>query len=662
MRNAHLVVGAVLFSSAFAQVPDRLGDAVMAPFGPTIQDPAADSLQVNSSPRDAEAPEGAPLRRPIERRRVYVTPHGDGTWIRGRTYKARVSEAGFRYVPFLGASAERNWPLDLRLRSATAGQEPLSLTDAGTVTRDGLAFEIDRGDVTVRYDASVDSIEQTFVVHSGPVLDGDVQLELDLTTDLVVEEAPEGWRFSTARGGVQVSEAIALDGTRVLGTLPMEFSGGTMRVTVPARMAQAVTDELIIDPVFYTFVVDDFDTEERRPDLAYARLRDQYTYVWEDYFSASDIDIFHASYEVGGAQLSIGYVDSGDRNWLYPKIASRRAHDQWLVVAEREGTGGLGNEVVGRQLSGAAMSIGIEVVFGEATSGWTNHRPEVGGSWSTDASSRYLVVWERQFATERQIRFRLMDGNNSLSLVSSAGSLPNGVHTAVRVSPSTGDPQSVNRWNVACIREVLGSGENRSVAGFQVNGSGTVPFGQSLRTLESGYPFVLDMLDVSDSIAGPDGLDSYVIYAPRRSQGRFRATGLVCRNQTVLRRYVTSGFHGGFQFPAGNDLRVAATRGRFIFLDSVQGLSPGSIRYSEWDLLEEARLGEVRRREDIVGPVGFGGVEDPPAIASRWSGGQSSEVCGIVWSSTRSDGTATSVLGAYTLSDTNEGFGRPLQC
>ena len=47
----------------------------------------------------------------IDRGEVYHTEHADGTWIRGRSYKAHASQDGFTFIPFLGSDAERNWPV-----------------------------------------------------------------------------------------------------------------------------------------------------------------------------------------------------------------------------------------------------------------------------------------------------------------------------------------------------------------------------------------------------------------------------------------------------------------------------------------------------------------------------------------------------------------------
>ena len=49
-------------------------------------------------------------------------------WVRGDRYKASVDANGCTFVPFLGAEAERNFPLHLSLASVRIGETSLDLT------------------------------------------------------------------------------------------------------------------------------------------------------------------------------------------------------------------------------------------------------------------------------------------------------------------------------------------------------------------------------------------------------------------------------------------------------------------------------------------------------------------------------------------------------
>lgn len=374
--------------------------------------------------------------------------------------------------------------MDFRLRSVTQGGEPLELEPSAEVIHQGHRFELDRGPVRVRYDVAVDSVAQSFAFDTA-LPNGDLTLELELKTDLTAESEGAEWLFRTGRGGVRYGSAVALDGSKVLGDVVTEYDGESMRLTVPGALLHRLEGQLIIDPIITTFTVDDYTTEETNVEVAYALLRNQFTYVWEDWFAQTDVDIFQRGFSSSGVLQSSGYVDSGSENWRFPKIASQASSDAWLVVAEREDANG-GSSVVGRMLYGSQLDVGIELLIGESTGQWDNYTPDVGGSWSTSQGSRFLVAWERYFPgpDESLVRFRWVDAGNNMGIITSPGGQFGFRHIDVRVSPSTGDPTSINRWNVVARRYQDSSNAGRATMAVQINADGSIPFGMSLNELE----------------------------------------------------------------------------------------------------------------------------------------------------------------------------------
>ncbi|MEZ6020376.1 MAG: hypothetical protein R3F17_09830 [Planctomycetota bacterium] len=77
------------------------------------------------------APGSAPQRH------VGYDVRGDVLWAMGKNYKASLSTEGFTFAPFLGSDAERNWPVTMRLESATYQGESLELTRAKAPERTG---------------------------------------------------------------------------------------------------------------------------------------------------------------------------------------------------------------------------------------------------------------------------------------------------------------------------------------------------------------------------------------------------------------------------------------------------------------------------------------------------------------------------------------------
>src|SRR5687768_4965836 len=182
---AALLLGAS--SSAFAQVDDRI-DPVGAPLpAPVSQTPIFDDLgQVapawqarqilaelqglaspgedrRAGPESAHAPARSTLAPqsksdpgavPTSRfalqdlmTEVLVAENGaDGrVWARGRAYKASFGQDGFTFLPAFGASAPRNYPVELDLGSVAVGGRELERSTVPRVSRAGKIVTLDHG-------------------------------------------------------------------------------------------------------------------------------------------------------------------------------------------------------------------------------------------------------------------------------------------------------------------------------------------------------------------------------------------------------------------------------------------------------------------------------------------------------------------------------------
>ncbi|MEO0663335.1 MAG: hypothetical protein AAFZ87_17505, partial [Planctomycetota bacterium] len=102
-----------------------------------------------------------------DRDRLYFDEQDGVHWVRGRSFKASAHPDGFTFFPFLGAQAERNWPVRFRLASATFGDTPVALASSAAVSRFGDDYVLDRGPVDVEYQVAVDGVEQLFHVERG---------------------------------------------------------------------------------------------------------------------------------------------------------------------------------------------------------------------------------------------------------------------------------------------------------------------------------------------------------------------------------------------------------------------------------------------------------------------------------------------------------------
>ena len=435
----------------------------------------------------------------IDRNRLYYQTSGGSTWVRGKTYKAEVTASGFTYIPFLGSSAPRNYPVSFRLERASLGGRSIELSELANVSRTGDRVVLDRGPVEVIYDFAVESVEQSFALDVAGAT-SDLVLELEVSTEL--EGAPQGGAFTFGNdlGGMRYSEAIVLDGSGRSAGVPTELNESRLTLTVPASFLRTATGPILVDPLYTTFTVDDVSGFQRDVDVTYSVGTDRFFYVYEDQFSGSDVDIYGTDVTSGGLSPRGNYMDFGAEDWTDPSAASVASANKSLVVARSSGSPG--NYIVGRTWnfgSGSFDAGSVQLTTPSTTV--TVSQPDVGGTSTASANARFVVVWNANFGSDSDAQGAVVmpDGTFASSLFLDS-SLDHD-STNICVSESTGDPSAVNRWNVSWVNRRL-SDNLYSVEVTQLDGSGAVVFPHSSAvTLPVGSS--IGELDVSDAIAFP---------------------------------------------------------------------------------------------------------------------------------------------------------------
>jgi hypothetical protein len=185
---------------------------------------------------------------------VHVDAPGDGHWwAKGDDWKASFGAEGLVFVPFLGADAERNFPLALRLADVHSGDTHVPFAADGVATRrDERRIEIARGSLIEAYDLRPEGIEQTFVFANAPSR-GALAVELAITSELHGEQRADGsCHFRNERGGGDVGSATAIDRNGKRAPCRTDLVGDRLRWTVPAEFVASAAFPLTIDPVIST--------------------------------------------------------------------------------------------------------------------------------------------------------------------------------------------------------------------------------------------------------------------------------------------------------------------------------------------------------------------------------------------------------------------------
>jgi hypothetical protein len=130
--------------------------------------------------------------------------------------------------------------------------------------------------------------------------------------------------------------------------------------------------------------------------------------VYQETFSATDIDVFAEVLGATGLTLSTGYVDFTTASWRLPRVANNGGAHQFLVVAER--TSGSAKTVQGRICTpnGTILTFGSQFDIGGPVPG-DKLAPDVGGDPRTIAGTHFLVAFEHVIGSgDGEVAYRLV--------------------------------------------------------------------------------------------------------------------------------------------------------------------------------------------------------------------------------------------------------------
>lgn len=131
---------------------------------------------------------------PIDRTRVHFDEDGDGAiWARGADWKARFDATSIQFIPWLGASAPHNFPVEFRLAHARAGDLEIAIEPRERALRDGDSVVLDHGAIDEVWHLTPGAAEQTFVLESRPA--GDLTLRIAIETQLAARAEGEEFVF-----------------------------------------------------------------------------------------------------------------------------------------------------------------------------------------------------------------------------------------------------------------------------------------------------------------------------------------------------------------------------------------------------------------------------------------------------------------------------------
>ena len=370
-------------------------------------------------------------------------------WVRGADYKARVHAGGLEFVPFLGSSAARSWPLGLSLVGASLEGEALALGAAVPLRRGETEVVLARDSLREVYRFTTGSVEQLFEFDALPRR-GALQLELAFSGELAGTDDALGLRFDGPEGGVRYGDMTVIDADGRRLEVASRLQQGRILLEVPAAFVADARLPLVIDPLITTLSVATGPVDCGYPQVAYDPGSNVYLVIWEELYSGSDYDANSVLVSGNGALLTSQYIDFSNDRWYECVVADNGLAGTFLVAATVND-----DDVRGRIRPANGGAVGPQLVLASAADGYLKGSPALGGDASAIGPTYFLLVYNRFFSpSDWDIHGQLFDGQGlavgGTILIDNSGGTQD---MQPVVSRTNGHPPfSTQRWNVMWAR------------------------------------------------------------------------------------------------------------------------------------------------------------------------------------------------------------------
>ncbi|MCA8977566.1 MAG: hypothetical protein KDC98_22775 [Planctomycetes bacterium] len=353
------------------------------------QQPAAPASAVH--PASESLP--ATLSWPSDR--VFTdVPADDTVWATAGDWKAAFTAAGLEFLVASAADAAAV-RATFALATVRCGGEPMPTAAARPVLR-GQRVSYERGVVIESFDLRADGIEQQWRFDALPTR-GALELEIAVGADLAVTPTSGGHLLTTPAAGISYGRATAIDALGNRAALVTEWTGSTLRITVPPSFVAAAALPLVVDPLIGTVGSTGSSIRElTATDIAADATLGQYYVTYERAYSATDHDVYLAWFDQAMQPQGMLAIDLTTDTWVRPRVATLEMPDRGCVVAQVS----TGNQspftVRGRLFAGGVQTT--------VTAPWTIAgtavvdclAPDIGGDADPVGPSRFLVAYESQ--------------------------------------------------------------------------------------------------------------------------------------------------------------------------------------------------------------------------------------------------------------------------
>lgn len=428
-----------------------------------------DARPAPASRRAAAPPAGQPVAPSLPTDRALFGGGGSGEICAvGSNFKVSITAQSFTYVPYFGAEAPQNYPVETTLTELRLGDTVAPLA-APTLRQAERSVYVARGPLTERYDVAVDRVEQCFVIDTP--FQGDLCLRLRVSTPLDARQDDTGLRFSNALGTVTCSAAVLVDAAGRRLPMHTALADGILTLRADAATVARASFPITVDPVYATTVAANNSPHRYFfPDIAYAYQSQNHLVVWTRDYSATDRDVYAVAITNAGQNVANSFtvLDGSLSSWDGARVAV--CNDNFLMVASRLPAGGGQREIWGitRSVYGPTTGAQFQISGGDLGD---NVAPDVGGEF--DLPAHFCVVWQRNFsATDHDIHYRLVTAAGAVAAPVVYLSNSSADDYAPAIAKSSGStPTMQQAWPVTWQRLV---GAQHDIYGAKVRYDGTI--------------------------------------------------------------------------------------------------------------------------------------------------------------------------------------------
>ncbi|MEO1696394.1 MAG: hypothetical protein AAFU73_03795 [Planctomycetota bacterium] len=402
-------------------------------------------------------------------------------------YKARVSEAGLTFRPFLGSDAPTTYPIRLSLDAVTIHGARATLDAAPSINRSDDRITLDRGVLLEHYDFDVESVEQSFVLPAGTK--GEVLVEVDLDVDPSYAWTPSTRSWAHERGAVTLSEAVVFTAGGQELAIPCDVEGDRMSMRVPADFLETAEGAIVIDPVISTDSIETVETEFlQQTSAAYDPSTDRYCVSVGFHFANDDRDTMSILVSGTTAEISAPvFLEMSAADVSLPSTGGNSGTSSFLTTMWLWGTAGGGPphesvRVVTRRRDAASGSLSAPRVLHDVAIDGPLADFEVGSDPYPAAGTFYMLATVEQFdygmfGTLCELYVQLLDDNGvRVGPKRLIDSRPYGYRLSM--TPTMGSPSLQMEW------VLLYQSSSRWTRGVRLNYDGRILSGPSLVTEE----------------------------------------------------------------------------------------------------------------------------------------------------------------------------------